>query len=123
VVIPVMALLTVAMPWMVRVFLGNGWEETATLIRYMMPWITGVFLIAPLAFISEVFGKQKLFLALEITYLLLRVAAMVVGIMMNSFEGAIIGMSAAGTVVLLAQWVCYIVILNRYELSRLAQAG
>ncbi|MBR4565075.1 MAG: oligosaccharide flippase family protein [Paludibacteraceae bacterium] len=122
-VIPVMAVITVILPWLVNLFLGDGWEKTATLIRYMMPWMTCVCLVAPLAFISEVFGKQKLFLVLEIVYLVLRVAAMGIGIWVNSFEWAIILMSVAGTVVLLAQLVCYIVILKRYELSRLTQAG
>lgn len=122
-VIPMMVLITVILPWLVNLFLGDGWEKTAILIRYMMPWMTCVCLVAPLAFISEVFGKQKLFLILEIVYLVLRVIAMGMGIWMNSFEWAIILMSVAGTVVLLAQLVCYIVILKRYELSRLTQAG
>lgn len=123
IVIPIMAVLSVSMSWLVRLFLGEGWGETATLIRYMIPWITCVFLIAPLAFISEVFGRQRLFLIIEIAYLALRVAAMTIGIMIDSFEWAIILMSAAGTIVLLTQLVCYVVIVKRYESSRLSQAG
>lgn len=123
VVVPSMAILTIFMSWLVRLFLGAGWEETAILIRYMIPWMTCVFLIAPLAFISDVFGKQKLFLIIEIVYLALRVVAMLIGIWMDSFEWAIILMSAVGTIVLLTQFVCYIVILQRYELSRLTQTS
>lgn len=123
VVLPIMAGLTIVMPWLVRIFLGDGWTETALLIRYMMPWLICVFMIAPLAFVSEVFGKQRLFLVLEVVYLGLRVFAIIVGILMNSFEYAIIGMSAAGTLMLLTQGVCYAVILRRYELERLTQGG
>ena len=123
VIVPSMILLTFFMPWLVRVLLGEGWNETATLIRYMIPWIACVFLISPLAFISEVFGKQKLFLLIEIAYLLLRVIAMVVGIWMDSFKWAIVLMSASGTIVLLFQLICYIHILRQYESSRLTQAG
>lgn len=123
VVLPVMALLTIGMPWLVRVFLGAGWEETATLIRFMMPWLTCVFLVAPLAFISEVFGRQRLFLVIEIIYLALRVGAMVTGIIINSFEWAIILMSIAGTAVILVQLGLYIFILRRYESARLTQTG
>ena len=122
VVLPVMILLTIGMPWLVRVFLGAGWSETATLIRYMMPWLTCVFLIAPLAFISEVFGRQRLFLIIEVIYLALRIGAMVIGIIIHSFEWAIILMSVAGTVMLLVQMILYIIFLRRYERS-LAQAG
>ena len=100
IVVPVMILLTIVMPWLVRVLLGAGWEETATLIRYMMPWVTCVFLVAPLAFIGEVFGKQKLFLFIELVYLILRIGAMVVGILLKDFKWAIILMSIAGTLVL-----------------------
>ena len=118
-----MVLLTIAMPWLVRILLGAGWEETAVLIRYMMPWITCVFLIAPLAFLSEVFGKQKLFLAIEIIYLALRIGAMLAGIGLNSFRLAIILMSVVGTIVLLVQLGIYICLLRRYERERLAQAS
>ena len=117
IVMPTMGVLTAIMPWLVRILLGNGWDETATLIRYMMPWLTCVFLVSPLAFISEVFGRQKLFLGIEIMYLLLRVAAMVTGIYLHSFAWAIILMSAAGTLVLLFQLGLYVFFLRRYELS------
>ena len=123
VVVATMALLTIVMPWLVRFLLGDGWGETATLIRYMMPWLTCVFLVAPLAFVSEVFGKQKLFLAVEIAYLALRVCAMLAGIWMNSFAWAVILMSTVGTVVLVFQLTCYISILRKYESTRLTQAS
>ena len=123
IVIPIMIVLTVIMPQLVQLLLGAGWEQTATLIRYMMPWITCVFLIAPLAFISEVFGKQKLFLLIEIIYLALRICAMIAGIWMKSFELAIILMSVAGTMVLFLQLVLYIFTLRRYESTRLTHTS
>lgn len=122
-VIPTMGILTFIMPWLVRVLLGSGWEETATLIRYMMPWLTCIFLIAPFAFISEVFGQQKLFLIIEIIYLALRIAAMLLGIGMKDFELAVILMSVVGTAMLLLQFGIYVYLLRRYESTRLTQAG
>ena len=122
-VIPIMVILAIVMPWLVRILLGAGWEQTATLIQYMLPWVTCVLLIAPLAFIGDVFGKQKLFLIIEIIYLGLRILAMIVGIWMNSFEWAIILLSAAGTIVLVFQLLCYAYILRKYESTRLSQAG
>ena len=106
-VLPIMILLTCVMPWLVRVLLGSGWEETSTIIRYMMPWLTCIFLVSPFAFLSEVFGKQKLFLIIEILYLGLRIAAMIIGIAFHNFSLAIILMSMAGTVMLLVQLGCY----------------
>ena len=122
-VIPGMVVLGFMMPWLVRFLLGTGWEQTATLIQYMLPWVTCVLLIAPLAFIGDVFGKQKLFLIIEFIYLVLRIGAMIAGIWMNSFEWAIILLSAAGTVVLSFQLICYIYIIRKYESTRLSQAG
>lgn len=122
-VIPFMGVLMVLMQRLVRILLGPGWEETAEMIRYMMPWVTCVFLTGPLSFISEVFGKQKLFLGIELAYLGLRIGAMMVGIWLNSFEWAVGLLSAVGTAVLLFQQGCYAVILRRYESSRLTQAG
>ena len=122
-VIPIMVILAIVMPWLVRILLGAGWEQTATLIQYMLPWVTCVLLIAPLAFIGDVFGKQKLFLIIEIIYLGLRILAMIVGIWMNSFEWAIILLSAAGTIVMVFQLLCYAYILRKYESTRLSQAG
>ncbi len=118
VVVPCMILLAVFLPWFVRILLGEGWDETAQLILYMLPWVTCVFLVAPLAFISEVFGKQKLFLIIETIYLALRLLAMGAGIWMSSFKCAIILMSAVGTIILLTQLICYIVILYRYDSKR-----
>ena len=80
-------------------------------------------MVAPFAFISEVFGRQKLFLAIEIVYLALRIAAMLIGIGMNDFEWAVILMSVVGTTVLLVQSGIYIYLLRQYESTRLAQAG
>lgn len=123
IVIPTMTLLSIIMPWLVRFLLGAGWEQTSTLIRYMIPWITCVLMISPLGFVGDVFGKQKFFLLVEIIYLVFRVVAMAIGIWMNNFEWAIILLSVAGTIVLSFQLICYIVILNRYESTRLAQTG
>lgn len=80
-------------------------------------------MISPLGFVGDVFGKQKFFLLVEIIYLVFRVVAMAIGIWMNNFEWAIILLSVAGTIVLSFQLICYIVILNRYESTRLAQTG
>ena len=123
IVIPTMTLLAVIMPWLVRFLLGAGWEQTSTLIRYMMPWITCVLMIAPLGFVGDVFGKQKFFLIVEIIYLVFRVVAMAIGIWMNNFEWAIILLSVAGTTVLSFQLICYLVIIKRYESTRLTQTG
>ena len=83
----------------------------------MMPWLTCVLLVAPLAFVSEVFGRQKLFLIIEMVYLVLRIGAMVAGIWLGSFETAVILMSAAGTIVLLVQLAVYIATVRHYERS------
>ncbi|MGN0234745.1 MAG: lipopolysaccharide biosynthesis protein [Paludibacteraceae bacterium] len=119
-VIPCMVLLWFAMPTLVKWFLGADWMETARYIRYMLPWFTCIFIVAPLAFVSDIFGKQRLFLIIECAYFLLRVLAIGIGIYMQDFDVAIILLSVTGTGVLLIQLLCYLYFIRQYESTRKA---
>lgn len=117
IVIPCMMVLWFAMPTLVHCFLGADWIETARYIRYMLPWFTCIFIVAPLAFISDIFGKQRFFLIIECVYFLLRVFAMGVGIYIQDFDIAIMLLSATGTVMLIIQLMCYLHFIRQYESS------
>ncbi|MGM9810565.1 MAG: lipopolysaccharide biosynthesis protein [Paludibacteraceae bacterium] len=117
-VIPCMVGLWFGMPTLVKWFLGADWIETARYIRYMLPWFTCIFIVAPLAFISDIFGKQRTFLIIECVYFLLRVLAMGIGIYLQDFDIAIILLSASGTVILIIQLLCYLHFIHQYESTR-----
>ncbi len=113
--IPLMGLLYVIMPQLVTWLLGAKWLMTATCIRYMLPWLTSVFFAAPLAFISDVFYKQRLFLCVEFVYFMLRISAILIGILQDSFLLSIALLSLVGTIIPLLQIGLYVYFLHRYE--------
>ncbi len=113
--IPLMGLLYIIMPQLVTWLLGAKWLMTATCIRYMLPWLTAVFFVAPLAFVADIFYKQRLFLYIELLYFALRIGAIVIGILEESFLLSIALLSLVGTIIPLLQLGLYIYFLHRYE--------
>ncbi len=113
--IPLMGLLYIIMPQLVTWLLGAKWLMTATCIRYMLPWLTAVFFVAPLAFVADIFYKQRLFLYIEFLYFALRIGAIVIGILEESFLLSIALLSLVGTIIPLLQLGLYLYFLHRYE--------
>ncbi len=113
--IPLMGLLYIIMPQLVTWLLGAKWLMTATCIRYMLPWLTAVFFVAPLAFVADIFYKQRLFLYIELLYFALRIGAIVIGILEESFLLSIALLSLVGTIIPLLQLGLYLYFLHRYE--------
>ncbi len=113
--IPMMCLLYIIMPQLVTWLLGAKWLMTATCIRYMLPWLTAVFFVAPLAFVADIFYKQRLFLYIELLYFALRIGAIVIGILEESFLLSIALLSLVGTIIPLLQLGLYLYFLHRYE--------
>ena len=80
VVIPVFAALFFIMPWLTKWFLGDGWDDTALYIRLMLPWLAVICVGATIAFIPDIFQKQRTSAIIEIIYLILRICALLTGI-------------------------------------------
>lgn len=102
-------------PQLVCWLLGERWEETATLVRVMIPWCAMVLVVGPMAYLSDVFMVQKWFCLIEIGYLLLRIGAMVVGVIQGSFLTAISLLSTVGVMTLMGQLMVYFYLILRYE--------
>lgn len=112
---PCMVLLYVILPWLTEWLLGAGWEQTGELIRVMLPWLLMSVLVAPICFLSDVFGKQKLGLVFEVVFLLVRLMGLAVGIYVGSFYGAIIGYATGGALVIGAQLIWLMSLVRQYE--------
>jgi len=102
-------------PWLVKWLLGNDWAVTADMIRLSLPWLAMMFIGAPLAYISDVFGKQKIAFRIEVVYLLLRIASILIGIHTGDILLAIALMSASGTLIIAFQVLCYVKWIREYE--------
>lgn len=118
IVCPSFAILYVILPWLTGWLLGAGYEQTGELIRVMLPWLMMSMLVAPICFLSDVFGQQRMGLAFEILFLLARLAGMGVGIYLSDFYYAIVGYAVGGALVIGAQLVWLMTLVRRYERSR-----
>ena len=117
VVAPSFVLLYLLMPWLVGWFLGAGWDDTALMIRYLLPSFAMMCLVMPWSFLPDVFLQQKYALALEIAHLILRVAAIGVGVAAQSIQVLLIGYSLCGVLVSLIQMIWFWNMLRRYEVG------
>lgn len=118
VIVPVFSGLFLILPWLTSWLLGDDWRETGVLIRIMLPWLVMVFVGGSLAFMPDVFAKQNVSLWIECTYVLLRLAALGIGIYAESFRLAIMLFSLVGTLIIAAQLLWYIFLIRKYERER-----
>jgi len=103
------------LPLLCRWILGSGWEETGELIRLMLPWLLFSILVAPICFLADVFGKQKIGLVFEILLVSARALGLLVGIWLQDFRLAILGYSLGSALVISGQLAWYISLIRRYE--------
>ena len=95
--------------------LSDGWEETGELIRLFLPWLFFSMLVAPICFLADVFGKQKIGLFFEILLVTARAAGLLFGIWKQDFHLAVLAYSLSSALVICAQLVWYLSLIRRYE--------
>ncbi|MBO7432745.1 MAG: oligosaccharide flippase family protein [Salinivirgaceae bacterium] len=117
VVVPCFAVLYFILPELTEWFLGNGWNVTAECIQLMLPWLAVVFVGSTIAFIPDIFQKQRTSAIIEVIYLILRTCALLIGILMNNFLLAVLLYCAVGFCVVGYQIVWYISLIRQYERS------
>jgi len=113
--VPFLIAVWFATPWLVHVILGHGWSEVASYVRWMLPWLGLLIVSNLLAYLPDIFFKQKVSAILEICCFLLRLMAVIIGIAMQNFEIAIWGYIAAAVVVCLVQIVWYMMLAWKYD--------
>lgn len=107
------ALLGAALLWFISgplfgLLFGGRWTDCAPYVRALLPWAVANIASLPLMFIPNIFGTQRIELLLNIARLLLRVAAIAVGIAMSDFLLAVWLFSAASTIPALILFVWYL---------------
>ena len=117
VVVPCFIPLYFILPKLTEWFLGAGWNVTAECIQLMLPWLAVVFVGSTIAFIPDIFQKQRTSAIIEVIYLILRTCALLTGILMNNFLLAVLLYCAVGFCVVGYQIIWYIGIIRQYERS------
>ena len=112
---PAFLILYFVLPPLCGWLLSDGWQETGELIRLFLPWLFFSMLVAPICFLADVFGKQKIGLVFEILLVAARAAGLLLGIWKQDFHMAVLAYSLSSALVICAQLVWYISLIRRYE--------
>ena len=94
---------------------GAKWVGTGYYVRCIIPWLVVLLNANSLAFVANIFSTQRIDFFFQIAQLLLRIAALWVGISQGNFRLAILLFCAVSTAVQLLQWGWYLVQIRRHD--------
>ncbi len=94
---------------------GDKWVGTGYYVRCIIPWLVVLLNANSLAFVANIFSTQRIDFFFQIAQLLLRIAALWVGISQGNFRLAILLFCAVSTVVQLLQWGWYLLQIRRHD--------
>ena len=94
---------------------GDKWVGTGYYVRCIIPWLVVLLNANSLAFVANIFSTQRIDFFFQIAQLLLRIAALWVGISQDNFRLAILLFCAISTAVQLLQWGWYLLQLHRHD--------
>lgn len=87
---------------------GENWTEAGTYARYLLPWIFIMGLTMPLAFLPDMYRKQKKAMLIDGLRLIFRLLALIIGVSQNNVYLALILYSGASTLFIGVNLVWYI---------------
>ena len=96
-------------------FFGARWEGCGYYIRCLLPWVYVMLTSTSLMFFANVFGRQHTEFRFYLVLFILRIAALVVGIVQQDFQLAILLFSAVSASVSIALFVWYMRMIREYE--------
>nr|WP_321374640.1 oligosaccharide flippase family protein [uncultured Bacteroides sp.] len=115
--LPAFIILFFLVPYIVKFFLGEQWDQSALYIQIMIPWFLFALFAASLSSVPSIFGKQRTSLIIEFILIILRIIALCIGIYLNSFVWAIILFSFVSTIVVVVQLIWFLLLVRNYEQS------
>ncbi len=119
--LPCFAGLYFILPWLTEWLVGSQWRESGELIRWMLPWVTVALLIAPVGCLKDIFFKQKIGLAFEITSGVCRIIGLGIGLWQQDFALAIGGYAIASAAVNAVQYGWLLSLAKKYDRELLMQ--
>ena len=96
---------------------GDKWVGTGYYVRCIIPWLVVLLNATSLAFVANIFSTQRIDFFFQLAQLVLRLAALWIGIHACDFQFAILLFCAVSAAVQLLQWGWYLVQIRRYEKS------
>lgn len=96
---------------------GGRWSGCGVYVQALLPWVVVGLSSASLMSVSNIFSTQRTEFFFYLAMLVLRVAAIAVGIMQGSFLLAIRLYAAAGALVSASLLVWYLIQVRRYEIT------
>jgi O-antigen/teichoic acid export membrane protein len=100
-------------PEIFQFLFGEKWIEAGRYAQVMLPWIFMVSLVMPLSFIPDIYRKQKWAMVIDAVRLVLRLAALVAGVVMkNAFLGLAF-FSGASTLMTIYSLLWYIRLVKK----------
>ncbi len=102
-------------PFIFRVIFGAEWEESGRFTQLLIPWFFTAFLANQLTFIPDLFSRQKTAFLLNIIRLVLRIAAMAVGIYFKSIMLALGLFSLASVIIVVITLVWYLSMVRAFD--------
>jgi O-antigen/teichoic acid export membrane protein len=82
-------LLIILIPFIVNIYLGSNWSDASRFCQYLIPYAIGVLVSGSLAFIPNIFNKQLKSLLIYIVYLIVRIVALGIGILLKNINMAV----------------------------------
>lgn len=105
------------LPSLVEWLLGSNWAVVATYIRFLLPWLLVVTLYTCTDFVVDIFNKQDKQFYFELALLLVRLLAVIPGILLQDFMVAIVCF-VMGSCLLRVGYIVYLcVLIKKYEKS------
>ena len=115
VVIPIVAVAFLFAEPLFTFLFGDKWVGTGYYVRCIIPWLVVLLSANSLSFVANIFSTQRIDFFFQIAQLLLRIAALWVGISQGNFRLAILLFCAVSTAVQLAQLGWYLIQIHLYD--------
>jgi len=102
-------------PVIFRIIFGPDWEEAGRYTQLIMAWLFVVLLSAPFSFLPDLFRKQGTALLIEVLKMILRIAALAIGVYMKNIYLAILLFGGASFLVAAYQLAWYFSLARRAD--------
>lgn len=113
--LPAFFVLFYFLPEITTFLLGKNWQQTGIYINTMMSWLFIVILTAPIAYLPDIFQKQKIGLFFELILIAARILALFIGIRNDDFLFTISLYSSVSTLIIALQLIWFGKLIHDYE--------
>jgi O-antigen/teichoic acid export membrane protein len=103
--------------WVFGILFGKEWAEAGFYLKWMLPWLFMIVIVASLSFIPDLFFRQKTAMYIEMAYITIRIIALLTGIYFRDFHLAIALYCSLSALILGIKLFWYFHLIKKYESS------